>query len=128
MPFGAQILCPEKARKSQPICCTSTGQCPALCTASTSVLMPGLRSAPRVDEFGRSRAGGFERRCRSIAQFMDAAMDVSIVAFIVIPERVKDQARFLARRGIVEINQRITVDFLMEDGKVRTQFLPIDHV
>ena len=44
MPVGPHILWPEKARKSQPISWTSTGRCPALCAASTSVVTPSLRA------------------------------------------------------------------------------------
>ena len=44
MPVGAHILCPEKARKSQPNSCTSSGRCPALCAASTRVSAPTARA------------------------------------------------------------------------------------
>ena len=44
MPVGPHILWPEKARKSQPISCTSSGRCPALCAASTSVVTPSWRA------------------------------------------------------------------------------------
>ena len=44
MPVGPHILCPENARKSQPISCTSIGRCPALCAASTSVVTPSWRA------------------------------------------------------------------------------------
>ena len=66
----------------------------------------------RVDELRRPSAGCFECRCRPIAQFMDAAMDVGIVPLVVASQCVEHHAGLLARRRIVEINQRLAVDFL----------------
>ena len=39
-PLGPHILCPEKARKSQPSACTSIARCGAACAASTTMIAP----------------------------------------------------------------------------------------
>ncbi len=44
MPVGPRILWRLNTRKSQPMACTSTGQCPADCAASTSVATPSARA------------------------------------------------------------------------------------
>ena len=40
MPVGAHVLWPEKAKKSQPMACTSTGSWRMLCAASTTNSAP----------------------------------------------------------------------------------------
>ncbi len=57
-----------------------------------------------VDKFCRARARGFKRIRRAIAQLVDAAMDIGIVEFVIMHQRVNDRARFLRRGGVVEIN------------------------
>ena len=58
MPVGPHILWPEKARKSQPISCTSSGRCPALWAASTSVVTAELAGAGAEFGDGIDRAEG----------------------------------------------------------------------
>ena len=85
-------------------------------------------SAAGIDEFRSADAGGFKRGCGAIAQFMDAAMDIGIVVFVVMAERVNHRARFLRCGGVVEIDQRLAVDFLIEDREVLPQCSPISHL
>ena len=80
-----------------------------------------LVGAPGVDELCRSGASGFIARRRAIAQFVNAPMHVRVVAFVVIAQRVNHRARFLARRRVVEINQRMPVDLLVQNRKVCAQ-------
>ena len=40
MPVGAKILCPEKTKKSQSYCCTSTRVCATDCAPSNTTLAP----------------------------------------------------------------------------------------
>ena len=80
-----------------------------------------------VDEFRGARARGFERVRRAIAQLVDAAMDIGVVVLVVMHERVNHRARFLRRGGVVEINQRLAVDFLIENRKILSQLCPISH-
>ena len=44
IPVGPSILCPENARKSQSMSCTSTGMCGTLCAPSTSTAAPTARA------------------------------------------------------------------------------------
>ena len=68
-----------------------------------------------VDEFRGAGARGFEGVRGAVAQFVDAAMDIGVVVLVVMDERVNHRARLLRRGGVVEINQRLAVDFLVED-------------
>jgi hypothetical protein len=47
---------------------------------------------------------------------MDAAMDIGIVALVVALDGMEDRAWFLRRGGVVEIDERMAVDFLTERG------------
>ena len=75
-----------------------------------------------VDEFCGAGAGGFKRVRRAVAQFMDAAMDVGVVVLVIMHQRVNHRAGLLRRGGVVEINQRLAVDLLVQDRKIRAQF------
>ena len=54
---------------------------------------------------------------------VDAAMDVGIVALVVVVKGVDDDAGLLRGGGIIEIDQRLAVDFLFEQRKVVADFL-----
>jgi len=49
---------------------------------------------------------------------MNASMHVGVVVLVVITQRVQHRARFLAGRGVVEINQRMPVNLLVQHGKI----------
>ena len=53
-------------------------------------------------------------------------MDVGIVVLVIMNEGVNDRARFLRRGGIVEIKQRLAMDFLIENRKILSQRRPIN--
>src|SRR6185312_11012987 len=91
----------------------------------------GLSRAARKNDF--LGAAGIEKtryalprrlecRSRAIAQFMNASMHVGIVQLVKIPQRINNRVRFLAGGRIVEINQRMTVDGLMQCRKIITEF------
>ncbi len=79
-----------------------------------------------IDEFRGAGARGFKRVRGAIAQFVDAAMDVGVVVLVIMHERVNHRARFLRRGGVVEINQRLAVDFLIQDRKILSQRRPVN--
>jgi hypothetical protein len=79
-----------------------------------------------VDEFRGARARGFKGVRGAIAQLVDAAMDIGVVVFVIMHERVNHRARFLRRGGVVEINQRLAVDFLIENRKIFSQRRPVN--
>jgi len=47
-----------------------------------------------------------------------AAVDVGILSPIIVVDSIDDARRLLAGRAVVEINQRLAMDFLAEDGKI----------
>jgi hypothetical protein len=53
-------------------------------------------------------------------------MDVGVVVLVIMHQRVNHRARFLRRGGVVEINQRLAVDLLVEDGKILSQRSPVN--
>ena len=104
MPVGPHILCPEKARKSHPISCTSSGRCPALCAASTSVvnslvndvIMPPIGLATGGVDFsnmfidlsrsGRSSVAAAKEAGAPVVSygvFINTVLDFVIVAFAI---------------------------------------------
>ena len=96
-------------------------------------LMPSV--VPRVKMISSALAAlmNFAARARAasnavrgaVAQFMDAAMDIGVVVLVVMHERVNDRARLLGGGGVVEIDQRLAVDFLVQNREIRAKFCPI---
>src|SRR5579859_4193856 len=78
-----------------------------------------------VDEFGGARPRVLKRGRGAIAQFVDAAVDVGVVAFVIMDQRVNHHARLLRRGGVIEINQRLAVDLLVKDGKIPAERGPV---
>lgn len=54
-------------------------------------------------------------------------MDIGIDPLVVIPRGIEDCQRLLGSCGIIEINQRLSVDFLMQDREFRSKFVGIQH-
>ena len=79
-----------------------------------------------IDEPSRAIARGFEGGSGAIAQLMDAAMNIGVIFLVVATESIKNDSRFLGRGGVIKIDQRLAVDFLIEDGKVAPNFIEID--
>ena len=84
-----------------------------------------LRGAS-VDEPGDSFAGAFVGGGGAIAQLVDAAMDVRILVLVVVLDGLEDGARFLGGGAVVEVDQRMSVDLLAEDGEILAKLFPVD--
>ena len=56
---------------------------------------------------------------------MNPAMNIGVVLFVVVPQRVDDRSRLLCRGRVIEINERLTVDFLLKDGEIASEPRPI---
>ena len=67
---------------------------------------------------------GFGRR---IGEIMQAAMNIGVFVFIGMGQPLDHRARLLRRGGIVEIDQRLAVGTLGEDGKVGAQGLDVER-
>src|ERR671934_1396458 len=57
---------------------------------------------------------------------MYAAVDVGVVLAVVLVDGAQHRLRLLGRRGIVQINQRLPIHLLVEDGEVTTYLLDIE--
>ena len=55
---------------------------------------------------------------------MDAAVNIGVIALIIIHERVDDALRFLRRGGVVEVDERLPVDLLVEDREIGAEVGP----
>ena len=71
-------------------------------------------------------AGGLKGGRGAVAQFMNAAMDICIVSLVKVLESIEDGAGLLGGGSIVEINQRMAMNLLIEDGEVFPQRRPVD--
>src|SRR2546423_1203000 len=54
-------------------------------------------------------------------------MHVGVVVIVVIAQRFDDGARLLSRRRVIEVNQRMTVDLLIEDREIFPNGFPINR-
>jgi hypothetical protein len=73
----------------------------------------------RVHERAHFLPRAFIRCRRALAQFVDPAMDVRVVMFVVRTQRVDHRLRFLRGGGIVQIHQRLAVHLLVQGRKRR---------
>jgi len=62
---------------------------------------------------------------RPRAQRVQAAMDIGVFVFVIVPNDVQHRARFLRAGCAVEINQRMTVHALPENRKIFAERGPI---
>jgi hypothetical protein len=54
------------------------------------------------------------------------AVHIGVVVLVIMHQRVNHPTRFLGRRGIVEINQRLAMDFLIQNRKILAQRRPVN--
>jgi len=54
------------------------------------------------------------------------AVHIGVVVLVIMHQRVNHLARFLGRGGIVEINQRLAMDFLIQNRKILAHDGPIN--
>ena len=80
-----------------------------------------------VDEPGDLGARLLVLGRRLLADGVDAAMDVGVVLAVVVSDGVDDDARLLARRRRVEVDQRVPVDLLLEDREVAPQRVRVER-
>ena len=71
-------------------------------------------------------AGELERLGRALGQRVDAAVHVRVRRLVELGHRVEHLARFLRARGRVEEGERLAVERLLEDGKVRPQAVRVE--
>ena len=72
----------------------------------------------RIDEASHLDARAFVFVGGALAQRMDAAMDVGVDVRVVALQRIDHRLRLLRGGGIVEIDQRLAVHRLAQDGKI----------
>ena len=71
-----------------------------------------------VEEFLDGQPRGLILFGRVLGKKVDAAMDVGVAALVVARDRINHRARFLGRGGVVEIHERIAMNFLVKDRKI----------
>jgi hypothetical protein len=71
-----------------------------------------------VDEAADRLACSLVRVGGALAQRVHAAVDVGVVVLVVVVDGLDHCARTLARRGVVEIDERLAVDLLIQDREV----------
>src|SRR5262249_40906923 len=84
-----------------------------------------LLASASVEEPCGAFASGFVGISGAIAQFVNAPVDVGVVAFVITEDGVKDGPGLLRRGGVVEVNEGVAVDFLIEDREVGSEIRPI---
>jgi hypothetical protein len=65
-------------------------------------------------------ARGLVGRGRARAEQMHGAVHVGVVGHVVFTQGLKHGARLLSSRGVVEINERLSMHLLVEDGEVES--------
>mmetsp|Transcript_136 Transcript_136/g.304 ORF Transcript_136/g.304 Transcript_136/m.304 type:complete len:387 (-) Transcript_136:213-1373(-) len=83
-----------------------------------------LLAARGADQLGHGVAGILVGRGRGLAEEVGSAVDVGVHRVVIPAEGVDDLARFLGRRGAVQVYQRFVVSHRPgEDGELRTGLL-----
>ena len=84
-----------------------------------------LNSGYTADELRYFRASVFVCLCCTGAKRMNAAVHVRIVVVVIMLERVDHYPRLLTGRGAVQIDERFSVYFLIEDREVLADAIDI---
>ena len=84
-----------------------------------------LVRAGRADKIGHALPRLFVMLGRTGAQCVQAAMHIGVFVFVIISDDIENRARFLRTGGVVEINQRMTVDALPQNRKFLAERGPI---
>src|SRR2546430_155852 len=121
---------PEKARKSQPNSCTSTGKCPALCAASTNVSTPIARAFWQSFATGLIVPSEFEMWVKAKSFTSGVSKDGSssranVPSSRTGTKRSQHRLRLLRCRGAVEVDQGMAVGPLTQDREILADSLPI---
>ena len=78
-----------------------------------------------MDELSGALPCGLEGRSRAVAELVDTAMHVRIVVLVVMAQSIQHAEGLLTRSRIVQIDQGMSVDFLIENRKVSPESGPI---
>ncbi len=62
----------------------------------------------------------------ALAKLMHAAVDVGAIHFVELDDGVDDGARLLRGGGVIEIDERLAVDGLLEDGEILADLLDVE--
>ena len=80
----------------------------------------------RIDEGASLLARTLEGFSRPLPEVVDPAVDVRVGGLVELSHRVENLARFLRRGRRVEVGERLPVDLLLEDGKIRAQLARVE--
>ncbi len=86
-----------------------------------------LVGAARIEKACHARPGALVGGGGPVAQLVEAAVHVRVVAAVIPFDRLDDRQRLLARRGVVQVDKRPPVHLPIEDREVGPQRLPIDR-
>ena len=78
-----------------------------------------------VDEIRHGLAGVFVGFGRLLAQIMHTSVDVTVLVQVIVALALNDAQRFLRGGGIVQINQRLTVNLLVQYRKGISYFFDV---
>ena len=85
-----------------------------------------LAAARAVQESGQRIAGALEAPRGAIGERVRPAVHVGVVAAVVIRYGVDNGIRFLRGGGIIEVDQRLSVHRLSENGEIRAHALGVE--
>jgi len=80
----------------------------------------------RVDEGPHLLARALEALGRPLGEQVDAAMDVGVRGLVELALRVEHLPRLLRAHRGVEVGERLTVEALLEDRKVRAELVRVE--
>ena len=73
-------------------------------------------------------AGVFVGFGRLLAQIMHPAVDVAVLVQVIVPLSVDDAQRLLRGGSIVEIDQRLAINLLVENGDLGAYFVDVHFI
>jgi hypothetical protein len=105
-----------------------------LCAPGVGNEVDALRGAAGEDDL--VLGGGAKETCRFLAcrlkgigrpgaQLMQRTMDVGIVTLVIVRQCLNDGPRLLAGGRAVQIDQRVPLNLLVEDGKIGADAMPV---
>ena len=74
-----------------------------------------------MDKFCRAVARALKSLGGTPAQFVDAAVDIGVVILVKPAQGVDDGSGLLRSGGIVQIDERMSMNLLVKDGKILAQ-------
>ena len=82
----------------------------------------------RIDESANHIASAFVGVRRALTQGVHATVDVGVVVFVIVADRLDHLAGALAGGGVVQIHERFAIDPLIEDGEVATDRFDVERI